>query len=78
VAHFIYCLQCERADMGEGFEATTKNHPLVSRSIKYCGCRLRGLRLLLSVTYCDQILYSVPFYIHYKIKQRVIVIIWLM
>ena len=29
VAHFIVCLQGERADMGDGFEATTKKHPLV-------------------------------------------------
>ena len=29
VAHFIVCLQGERADMGDGFEATTRSNPLV-------------------------------------------------
>ena len=33
VAHFIVCLQGERADMGDSFEATTKQHPLVGYSI---------------------------------------------
>ena len=34
VAHFIVCLQGERADMGDGFETITKSHPLVWFSFK--------------------------------------------
>ena len=30
IAHYIVCLQGERADLGEGFEKLTRNNPLVS------------------------------------------------
>ena len=30
IAHYIVCLQGERADLGDGFEKLTRNNPLVS------------------------------------------------
>ena len=34
IAHYIVCLQGERADLGDGFEKLTRNNPLVSLSIQ--------------------------------------------
>ena len=34
IAHYIVCLQGERADLGDGFEKLTRNNPLVRLSIQ--------------------------------------------
>ena len=34
IAHYIVCLQGERADLGDGFEKLTRSNPLVSLFIQ--------------------------------------------
>ena len=38
VAHYVVCLQAERADLGPNFETLTRSKPLVSLYHYFCNC----------------------------------------
>merc|ERR1712242_647780 len=43
LVHFVLCIQADRADLGDGFEATSKLHPLASWVSAMMSCFAGGL-----------------------------------
>merc|ERR1712045_1024472 len=43
LVHFVLCIQADRADLGDGFEATSKLHPLASWVSAMISCFAGGL-----------------------------------